>query len=306
MSKLPVDQLPILPDLQIYLEYCAKNKPKVTKSRGHLNRKSLYELNQQIHFKQEDAHTKSDQPTYVALTFYYYLSIYGKLLEFDYSKKTATTLKVGENYQTFTQLSSTAQYFYLLKTYWLYCNWEEILPKDHGRIFSRNMDDFIQMVATQPVGKPIIYSELSKYGIFVWGFNAHHFYWQYLGWLSNVDWEKKDGFYRFEGLTTNKLGKALLSVLVSKSPYSKWNETAAADTYAIDPFEIIFGEKEKEEEEKLFELPLPEDFLEMSEVERDSIVQALFEHMQKLVGERIDITAFIQKMKTQGEQGILT
>lgn len=303
--KNSIEQFPILHDVQIYLEYCAKNKPKVTKARGHLNRKSLYELNQQIHHSQSDAHSKSDQPTYIALTFYYHLALNGKLLEFDYSKKTTTKIKASDNFRFFADLPPIAQYFYLVKTYWLYCDWEEIMPKDRSRIFSKGIDDFFAALLQHPAEQPIAYDQHRMLSYQAWHINAHHFYLQYLGWLSNIQFSKEGGFYNFNGVTMTTLGKELLTILTEKATYSLWNAAAAKEEYAIDPFQLFFAEEEEEEEDVL-ELPNVEVLQNMTEEERNAAIQNVYQQMQQMVGDSVDIPQFMAEMKTQSEQGTLT
>ena len=126
----------ILTDFHTYLDYCEQHRPKVTKKNEFLNRKDLFILNEQMLQKTTNATKRTDQNFYMQLHLFYHLCLDGRLFQINREKATSSYFESqSEKLNHFRQLNATEQYFYLLKTLWVYCNWTN-LQTEPSRVYT--------------------------------------------------------------------------------------------------------------------------------------------------------------------------
>jgi len=223
-----IQNLPFIRDFRTFINYCEEVKPRLTKSKEYINRKSLYDLNQKLIISAKDVNPRIDQQYYLPIHFYYQLAVEAELVLIDRSKKNAFLLIPNvEKINIFRQLSPVAQYIFLLKTYWVYCDWEAISDDSAGRVSIDMADRFLKLMTAAQVNKT--YSKEKKDKIVDsgnWLLNEHLLFWEYLGWLRVLrsnDFDTKS-FFAYDEITVTELGKVMAQLLSKERTLKKWNE----------------------------------------------------------------------------------
>lgn len=118
---------PILEDFITYTTYLVNNRIELTEKKEVLPPKVLFELNQMMNFSVKDADLKFSQKYYPLLTLFFHIVTNGKLFEKSYKKGGRKIyLEPTDKLSQFNELTDTEKYFFLLETFWVDIDWNEI------------------------------------------------------------------------------------------------------------------------------------------------------------------------------------
>lgn len=125
----------LINDFEIFMEYIIKNNVKLTKTNNYINMKSLFEINKLMTQPQEGVTERSQQPYYPMLHMFYYISLFGKLLEVREEKAGSFFLEPTEQLRLFNEMNPAEKYITLLEILWVDCDFEKM---DLGQIMRMN------------------------------------------------------------------------------------------------------------------------------------------------------------------------
>ena len=253
---------PILKDFQTFANYCETNLPKVTKSNEFIGRKDVFALNKLMEQKADGLTAKNDQNHYLLLHLFYHLSIQGELFFIGRKKSAAHFSPNEEKLNYFKKLNPTEQYFYLFKTFFVYCDWENIQLQDRASIYEVGLSDLFEWCSMHKANELISFdSRMSNDGDKLsWVVNSLGvvmIYLEYFGF-----WKcKTSNRYRTrthigtESVVISEFGRQMCNCIVKTGGYTRWN-VYAEDGFDEDYIESIIEmqrlkETGKTEEEAL-------------------------------------------------------
>jgi hypothetical protein len=222
----------VLEDFAIFLTFLhSKKKIPATTQQGHFKQKDLFQLNQEMHFRDVWATEKSMQPAYPELEFFYEAALAAGILKIRVRDKDTVLLVEEEKWYQFQQLSAHDQYFFLLETAWRYLNWEKITGSALIH-FHKVMQDFIYFLGKNPAGATLNIKAKEKGWSAGWfSFDLYNKVVQIFSFLGfctlepdNTLTKKPDKYTApFKSLTVTPLGTLLAPVLASDFPFPTAN-----------------------------------------------------------------------------------
>ena len=217
-SDLPME---IVRDFQLFLNYIDQEKVTLTKTKGYIQRKHCYQLNQRFEVQNTGVTEKNDQIYYPRVHLFYYLALNGKLMTCKGNR-----LILLDRVTEFNRFSDVEKYFFLLETLWVDTDW--MVFTEHEEAVYESVIDACGGVLSQPPEQEIevtwgrfagslfqmgqMVSVLSYFGL-----------WNYT--LS----EKMEPFKQNihpASIQTTKVGWKLLETLLLTRPVSVWNVPA--------------------------------------------------------------------------------
>jgi hypothetical protein len=195
----------ILADFEKFIEYLNSNQVRVTKTQEFINGGTLVELNEIMETDQlADCHNRTPQYKFPLLNLFYHFALAGKILKIDYSRSTKYLIE-AKNFELYQNLSESEKYLYLLETFWLDCDWEELqVPKKNER-FEHESENFFNKLLEN---RKIIVNDKLEYHL-----GAFINYFTYLG-LWEVDFLK---------LKLTAPGKKIIPILLNNWPFAEVN-----------------------------------------------------------------------------------
>ena len=304
MSITITTSTPIIKDFLTFLNYCEQEKPKLTKSKEYINRKSLHSLNQLLEIPAKDVNPRIDQQYYLPIHFYYNLALESEIFQIDRAKKNAFYLTPQEEkINTFRTLSATAQYLFLLKTYWVYCDWEAMSDNSSGRISVGMGDQLLKEMAEAQVGK--IYTRKKQDKIVEranWLLNEHIIFWELLGWLKPVRSTQFDtkSFFAYDTITLTELGKIMAQLLVEERLLTEWNEAYLIHGPSMfdAPLMQLIGEEEEKGGFDMEFLELPENPSEEQVLQQIGLME---KQSKEVLGIDLNLMELMDKFMKKGQ-----
>ena len=221
---------PILKDFQIFINYCEKNLPKVTKSNEFIGRKDVFALNELMEQKEEGLTARNDQNHYPLLHLFYHLSIQGELFFIARKKSTAHFSPNKEKLNYFKKLNSTEQYFYLFKTFFVYCDWENIQLQDRASINKFGLSDLFEWCSMHEANELISFdAQMSNDGERLsWVLHSLEvviIYLEYFGfWKCKIsDRYRTRTHISAESVVISEFGIQMSNGIVKTGGYTRWN-----------------------------------------------------------------------------------
>jgi hypothetical protein len=221
----------VLHDIKTAIDFLVhKQKIPLTPSKGWLARKILFELNGYLKSPKEGLNNRSDQYKYPRLHFLFHILTEGKLFEKVTIKNKPFLTPNTEHIDTFRSLNDTERYLFIIRTFWMYCNWEQMqlnvdmrglqlysLPYTLPAIPKLKANQRHTITRTMILQNPALAGLFRIQDIFI------HF--AYLGWLEleiapDPDWR---GRAQMEGFMLTPSGKIFLTLLTNSRPYELWN-----------------------------------------------------------------------------------
>lgn len=232
----------ILADFHTYIDYCEEHRSKVTKKNEFLNRKDLFALNEQMLQKAENVTARFNQNFYMQLHLFQHLCLEGRL--FQINRKKATTFYFEpelEKLGYFRQLNATQQYFYLFKTFWLYCNWANLQIEPSQRYRPNRIHTLFSRIGDKSIIK---LSNTKEHRLNTIGeeFGISLFHLQLFGFWK-CQW-KKGEYYRektqpqVDALTLTDFGKQMAAIIAVHAKLSRWNKYSQKDLNLEEYFVI--------------------------------------------------------------------
>lgn len=295
----------ILKDFQTFLDFCEQGNHKLTTTREYLNRKSVHELNQLLEMPAKDVNPSNDQHFYIPIHFYFNIALEADFFQIDRSKKTAFYLiPQKDRIKHFRDLSPGSQYLFIIKTYWVYCDWEVLTNPERNRVSAIAVDRVFEEFSKMETEKIYDKKEHEKiFEIINWSIGQNVLYWELLGWIKvtrDNQFNTKSTYY-YETLLLTEFGKTIAKILSEERLLSEWNnpyhETGASN-YDFSFADLIGGEEEEVEE--VFELtPLPEN---PSPKELMQYIELLEQQAKKELNIELDLKKFLKESIERGKK----
>ena len=220
---------PLLQDFQKFMDRLKKEETVLSPKNQYMPKEWLWELNQLVNFKIEDATPKLDQASYPLLHMFNHLALAGKLAVLIPGKGGRFLLKVSERYEEYLNLTMTEQYFYLLETLWIDADWGALQKATHNRIPNEQIISSIwQEVARAEAGKMLSvkdstsfwHNRLWDWGYFLWYFTYFGF-WQFTSDEESLRFSRRK--IEVATLTPTEFGVSIAPVLFQHRDYLEWN-----------------------------------------------------------------------------------
>jgi len=219
----------LLQDFRMFMDRLKKEETELSPKNQYMPRVWLWELNQLVSFKTEDANPKLDQASYPLLHMFNQLALAGKLAILIPGKGDKYIIKVSERYEDYLNLTMTEQYFYLLETLWIDADWGTLQKATHNRIPDVSyISSAWQNLARSEVGKtlsikdsPSWLNRLWDWGYFVWYFTYFGF-WQFT--LDEEALKVSRRNIEVTTLTSTEFGVSVAPILFQYRDYLDWNQ----------------------------------------------------------------------------------
>ncbi|MEM1124360.1 MAG: hypothetical protein AAGJ18_28235, partial [Bacteroidota bacterium] len=300
------DYTAIVADFERFLDFCTELPPKLTKSKEYINRQALHELNQDLKMPAVDVNPRNDQHLYLPIHFYYSLALEADLCKVDRTRKNAFYLVPNpDKIAVYNALSTNSQYLFLLKTYWINCDWQNMVGNDRAQIFEYEVDEIIVSLSTTEIDRT--YTRKDEDNELVrsmnWSVHEHVMYWELLGWLRlkrNTTSSSKS-FFRYEEIKVSKLGHTITNILQKDRPFTEWNIRYVENGPSIFDYAKMSLVEENEQEEKLDlglsslpENPTPEQIMQR--------INLVSQQAREELGVGLDLAHFLKQAAQKGKQ----
>lgn len=120
------DILPTLQDFQIFIDYIASNKVKLTKNRQELGKKDSFAINSLLSNSKDVEEPRYLQSYYPTISLFFHIALKIGIFEIDYSKSSVQYLMATSKLQQYKALNNYNKYMLLFKTYWTLLDFEDI------------------------------------------------------------------------------------------------------------------------------------------------------------------------------------
>lgn len=221
---------PLLQDFQTFMDSLKKDDTVLSPKNQYISKQRLWELNQLLSFKLEDATPKLDQASYPLLHMFYHLALAGKLAAMVPGKGGRFQLKVSERYEEYLKMTLTERYFYLLETLWIDADWDALQKATYGHVPNeRFISSVWQELAQSTAGELLKVKDSTSYWhnlLEGWGYFLYYF--TYFGfWQFTLDEEAQQHSRRtieVSTLTPAEFGVSLAPILFQYRDYLDWNQ----------------------------------------------------------------------------------
>jgi len=220
----------LLQDFRIFMDRLKMKETVLSTKNQYMPRELLWELNQLMGLKTNDANPKLDQGSYPLLHMFNQLALAGKLAIMIPGKGGKFLLKVTERYEDYLNLTMAEQYFYLLETLWIDADWGTLQKATHNHIPDVHYIAAIwQELAQSEGGKALSVKDSASYWVKqLWDWGYFLWYFTYFGfWQFNMDEEALKVSRRNIEITTlnpTEFGISLAAIIFRYRDYLDWNQ----------------------------------------------------------------------------------
>ncbi|OLN30804.1 IS1096 element passenger TnpR family protein [Desulfosporosinus metallidurans] len=274
---------PILQDFQRFMDSLKQEEPVLSPKNQYMSKERLWELNQLVSFKMEDANPKLDQGSYPLLHMFYHLALAGKLAVMLPGKGGRFLLQVSERYEEYLNLTMTEQYFYLLETLWIDADWGALQKATYGRIPNERLISSIwQELAHCKAGKTLKVKDSASPWHNLWDWGYFLWYFTYFGFWQFTQDEEALNFSRRKieatTLTPTEFGVSLAPILFNYRDYLDWNQVnirkdGLTSQDILDGLEHVIRSMGKK----------PQGFAELARARQESMGEPFYEKFVSLV-----------------------
>ncbi|MCK8825739.1 plasmid pRiA4b ORF-3 family protein [Fuchsiella alkaliacetigena] len=223
-------EIPILKDFPVFINYLEENEIQLTVKNQNLRGPDLYEMNQMIYHTVPDTTKRSRQRIYPVLHLFYHLVLAGKLFKKE-SRGSKSLLVPTERLEEYQELTLTEKYMFLLETFWVDCDWDQLQEASMGDnplgYFSLLVEDFLDfddILAKQSAAKEVdLRVEIAGSELFYWGYFLLYF--AYFGFWKVVFKKQNDdckSTYIPETVEVSPFGVVMMNVLTHRN-LDLWN-----------------------------------------------------------------------------------
>ncbi|MHB1628615.1 MAG: plasmid pRiA4b ORF-3 family protein [Bacilli bacterium] len=117
--------LPLLANMDAYLDYLATHRVALTKRAQWLSRKNLRAINEMLPFPEPGLTEHKDQDAYPLLHLLYHVTVSGRLFRRG-SDAGTVTLQATERYAVYGAMNPVEKYVALLEILWVNCDWHAL------------------------------------------------------------------------------------------------------------------------------------------------------------------------------------
>jgi len=211
-----------------FVDYVESEKPNLTKAKRWISRNHLCAMNERMSEPERKANSQSDQDSYPMLHLFYHLSIAADLVRMKAAASGKAVLNVTERLTLFRKLNKAEQYFFLLETFWLDTDWENLQykesnPPDYG------VHLLFEKLLEYPPEETIFMKDASRvlmFGSFLSYRGYFMYYFRYFGiWTFTVDDEKSNRYIlAVNTIRLTRLGHFLGREFTESRRLEDWNE----------------------------------------------------------------------------------
>lgn len=229
----------LINDFEIFINYFGNNVP-ITKTKGHISRKHLVELNRRLSVKNDRASIHIDQIAYPYIHFLYYIAISGRIL-----KKRSTTLQLTDRLDLFEKLTLPEKYLFILETFWVDLNWDELFDRSYFHITHSVQETFYNLIRAMNSSFSEDEREFNEIigEIAIQTRNWNHFllYFEWLGfWKCEKDQKAINEHYRknhyfASSITLTEWGSQIIPILLFDRNLQFWNIPLRREFGEINP-----------------------------------------------------------------------
>lgn len=274
---------PILEDFKRFMNSLRREEVALSPKNRYISKARLWEMNQFMYFKMEDATPKLDQASYPLLHLFYHLALAGKLVVMKPGKGGRFLLKAAERYEEFLNLTMTEQYFYLLETLWIEADWRELQKATYGYMPNERLISSVwQELAHSEAGKTINMKDPASPWQKVWDWGYFLYYFKYFGFWDFTPDKEALAFSRrnieAKTLTPTEFGVSMAAVLFNYRDYLDWNQVhirreGLTSQDILDGMEYVFNSIEKK---------LPQVIVELAKARQDSLGEPFYKRFVPL------------------------
>jgi len=227
------EPVPLIKDFNTFLNYLVENKPYLTKKKGVIPPKVIYQINQLMSSPNMENTPRTHQDLYPKLHLFYHLVFSGKLFKKVSKGSSRTVVQKTDRMDEYLKLTLTEKYFFLLETFWVDCDWNEFGGENRPRFeyMVQDVEGILKLIAKMRPGKTIFLEGKLKQ-FFNWIAFEHPFmrYLSLFGFFkltrddelhAKMMGTKKD--FVIASLTPSSLGVTLAPILCRRRPLEKWN-----------------------------------------------------------------------------------
>lgn len=221
---------PIVRDFLTYINYCEQHHPKVTKTNEFISRKDVHELNKMMKQKTDGVTSRNDQQHYPILHLFYHLSLQGDLFFIEREKTKSHFSPNQEKLEYFRQLNFTQQYFYLFKTLFIYCDWENIQSQERAHINHNGTLDVFEWCSAHHPNEIVSFNQqvTGRNSNLSWtasGLGIIMIYLEFFGfWKCKIsDHYRTKTHLIAESILISEFGIKMCECIVRSGGYTKWN-----------------------------------------------------------------------------------
>ncbi|SFF58419.1 hypothetical protein SAMN05216353_102178 [Halobacillus alkaliphilus] len=217
-SELPLE---IVRDFQVFLNYIDEEKVTVTKTKGYMQRKHCYQLNQRFEVQNTGVTEKNDQIYYTRVHLFYYLALNGKLMT-----RKGNRLILLDRAAEFYRFSNLQKYLFLLETLWIDTDWAVFT--EHEKAIYGSVIEACGGVLSQPPEQEIEVT-FGKFAVSIYQMGHMVPVLSYFGLWNYTLSEKMESVKQNihpASIQTTKVGWKLLQTLLLTRPVSIWNVPA--------------------------------------------------------------------------------
>lgn len=219
-------------DVNSFMEYCSTTTISLTKTTKTLSRRHLQNLNEQLSVKAEKANAYSPQEFYPYIDFIFRIMRSSRLFEIQMNGK---NLIPGDTdrFTAFKDFTTLEKYCFLLETFWVDMNWDDLLESNTNQVLSTYSTVFAALYPTEPNKKWNIVNPKTEIGelLHIETLNWQNFflYFEWFGlWTCEPDIERMNNSYRkntfyAKNITVTELGKQMMPILLIDRNLQLWN-----------------------------------------------------------------------------------
>lgn len=222
-------------DFNHFLAYLKDHSVSLTKTRGHISRKYLPDLNESLSVKNDTATSNTEQKYYPYIHFFHTLMLQSRLFRKVPIKTGNDQLQATERLALYNNLTNVEKYLFMLETFWIDVDWDELqdkrnhlVPETLQHLFYHLMQQNSDGIASPNQKQK---SLLDNQIIFRDMRNWNHFllYFEWFGlWKCELDEEAmklhhyKD-WYLAKSITVTEFGTKMIPILLLERNLQFWN-----------------------------------------------------------------------------------
>lgn len=235
----------LVKDFERFIHYLEKHQVFITKTKNYISRKYLPDINSQLSVQNETATSHTEQEYYPYIHFFYFLALAGRLFEKVPGKGGKMKLQETDRLSLFRELSDWEKYFFLLETFWVDVDWDDLQDEGYNRVPQSSQDLFYFFTKKKR-------ADLSRLG------NSDHFedgvlsdrlgswnhfllFFEWLGfWMCETDYEameqphRKNRYYA-KSITLTEFGSKVIPILLMERNLQFWNVSLRWKNGEINP-----------------------------------------------------------------------
>jgi len=233
----------IVKDFRTFTTFLHEHLVELTKGKEQIGRKYLYRINELMTEPQAGVTERSEQLMYPLLHMFFHLVLAGKLFQKVPVERNKITLRPTERYPQFLELTPTEQYMFLLETFWVDLDWNELAER--GSNWKQGVIDKLlgmvkdaqdgQVISANNVEQPLLsnisFSFPSDYPLYL----SYFGFWQFIRDELSITYSKRE--FRAKAIVLNRFGIAMAKLLSEYRPLDLWNIPGRLDLgeYQVAP-----------------------------------------------------------------------